>query len=54
MDEQNNARLRVFTLDDDHYTPKEIKDISDGALNLFARHQAKNVYNKHKIRETVT
>jgi hypothetical protein len=28
MNEQDEARLRVLTLDDDHYTSKEIKDIS--------------------------
>jgi hypothetical protein len=42
MNEQDEGRLRVLTLDDDHYTSREIKDISEGALNLFARHQAKN------------
>jgi hypothetical protein len=45
MNEQDEARLWVLTLDDDHYTSKEIKDISDGALRLFARHQARNAYN---------
>jgi hypothetical protein len=54
MNEQDEARLRVLTLDDDHYTSKEIKDISEGALYLFARHQAKNAYNEQKLRETVT
>jgi hypothetical protein len=54
MNEQDEARLRVLTLDDDHYTSKEIKDISEGALHLFARHQAKNAYNEQKLRETVT
>jgi hypothetical protein len=49
MNEQDEAWLRVLTLD----TWKEIKDISDGALHLFARHQAKNAYNEHKLRETV-
>jgi hypothetical protein len=46
MNEENEARLRVLTLDDDHYTSKKIKDISDGALRLFAGHQAKNAYNE--------
>jgi hypothetical protein len=54
MNEQDEARLRVLTLDDDHYKSKEMKDISDGALHLFARHQAKNAYNEQKPRETVT
>jgi inorganic pyrophosphatase len=54
MNEQDEARLRVLTLDYDHYTSKEIKDISDGAQHLFARHQAKNAYNEQKLRETVT
>jgi hypothetical protein len=43
-----------LTLDDDHYKSKEIKDISEGSLDLFARHQAKNAYNEQKLRETVT
>jgi Golgi nucleoside diphosphatase len=43
-----------LTLYDDQYTSKEIKDISDGALHLFARHQAKNAYNEQKLSETVT
>jgi inorganic pyrophosphatase len=42
MNEQDEARLRVLTCDDDHYTSKEIKDIYDGALHLFAQHQAQN------------
>jgi hypothetical protein len=54
MNEQDEARLRVLMLDDDHYTSREIKDISEGALHLFARHQAKNAYNEQKLRETVT
>jgi hypothetical protein len=54
MNEQDEARLRVLTLDDDHYTSKEIKDISDSALHLFTRHQAKHAYNEQKLRETVT
>jgi hypothetical protein len=54
MNEQDEARLRVLMLDDDHYSSREIKDISEGALHLFARHQAKNAYNEQKIRETVT
>jgi hypothetical protein len=41
MNEQDEARLRVLTLDDDHYTSREIKDISEGALHIFARHQKK-------------
>jgi hypothetical protein len=49
MNEQYEARLRVFTLDDDHYTSKEMKYILEGALHLFARHQAKNAYNEQKI-----
>jgi hypothetical protein len=54
MNERDEAGLRFLMLDDDHYTSKEIKDISDGALHLFARHQAKNAYNEQKLRETVT
>jgi hypothetical protein len=41
MNEQDEAWLWVLTLDDDHYTSKEIKDIYEGTLHLFARHQAK-------------
>jgi hypothetical protein len=40
MTEQDEEHLWVLPLDDDHYTPEEIKDISDGALQLFAPHQA--------------
>jgi hypothetical protein len=54
MNEQDEEQLRVLTLDDDHYTSREIKDISEGVLHLFARHQAKNAYNEQKLRETVT
>jgi hypothetical protein len=54
MNEQDEARLRVLALGDDHYTSREIKDISEGALHIFARHQAKNAYNEQKLRETVT
>jgi hypothetical protein len=36
MDEQDEPRLRVLTLDYDHYKSKEIKEISDDALHLFA------------------
>jgi hypothetical protein len=36
MNEQDEARLRILTLDDDHYSSREIKDISEGALHLFA------------------
>jgi hypothetical protein len=54
MNGKDIARLRVLTLDDDHYTLKEIKEISDGALQLFPRHQAKNACNEQKLRETVT
>jgi hypothetical protein len=54
MNEQDEARMRVLTLDDHHYTSKEIKDIYEGALQLFARHQAKNAYNEQKICDTVT
>jgi hypothetical protein len=51
MNEQYEARLRVLNFDDDQYTSKEIKDISDGALHLFARRQVKNAYNEQKLRE---
>jgi hypothetical protein len=54
MNEQDEARLRVLTLDDDQYSSREIKDISEGALHLFARHQAKNAYNEQKLSEAVT
>jgi hypothetical protein len=54
MNERDEAWLRVLTLDDDHYTSKEIKDISEGSLHLFTRHQAKDAYHEQKIRETVT
>jgi hypothetical protein len=54
MNEQDEARLLVLTLDDDHYTSREIKDISEGALHLFAQHQAESAYNEQKLRETVT
>jgi inorganic pyrophosphatase len=52
MNEQDEARLRVLTLDDNHYTSKEIKDISDGALHLFTRYQAKmHTTNKNYARQ---
>jgi hypothetical protein len=35
IDEQDEAWLGVLTLDDNHYTSREIKDVSDGALHLF-------------------
>jgi hypothetical protein len=54
MNERYEAQLRYLTLDDGHYTSKEIKDISDGALHLFAQNQAKNAYNEQKLREIVT
>jgi hypothetical protein len=41
INEQHEARLRVLTLDDDHFTSKEFKSISDGAIQLFNRRQAK-------------
>jgi hypothetical protein len=54
MNAHDEARLRVLTLYDVHYTSKEIKDISDGVLNLFTRHHAKNAYKEQELRETVT
>jgi hypothetical protein len=54
MNEQDEAWLRVLTLENVHYTSKEIKDILDGALHLFNRHQAKNAYNEQKLHDTVT
>jgi hypothetical protein len=54
MNEQDEARLQVLMLYYDHYTSKEIKDISEGAIHLFPRHQQKNAYNDKKLRETVT
>jgi hypothetical protein len=35
INEQYEAHLRIFMLDDDHYTSKEIRYMSDGALYLF-------------------
>jgi hypothetical protein len=32
----------------------DIKDIYEGDLHIFSRHQAKNAYNEQKLRETVT
>jgi hypothetical protein len=49
MPEQDEACVRVLTLDDDHYTSNEIKEILDGVLHLFAQHQAKNAYNEQKL-----
>jgi hypothetical protein len=54
MNEHDEARLRVLTLHYDHYASKEIKDISDGALHLFTRHQVKNACSEQKWRKTVT
>jgi hypothetical protein len=54
MHAQDEAHLRVLTQIYDQYTSKEIKDISDGALHLFTRHQAKSAYNEQKMRETAT
>jgi hypothetical protein len=51
MNERDEARLRVLTIDYDHYTSKEIKYISAGALHLFTRHQAKmHTMNKNYAR----
>jgi hypothetical protein len=50
--EQDESRLRILTIDDDHYTSKEIKDTYEGALHLFARHQAKmHTMNKNYARQ---
>jgi hypothetical protein len=54
MSEQDEARVRVLPLDDDHYTSKEIKDTSDSTLQSFTQHQTKNAYNEQKMHETVT
>jgi hypothetical protein len=48
--EQDEARLRILTLDDDKYTSKEIKSISDGALHLSAQHQPTKSYNEQIMR----
>jgi hypothetical protein len=53
MNEKDEPRLQVLAPDDDHYISKDIKESLDGALHLFARHQAKNAYNEQKLRETV-
>jgi hypothetical protein len=42
-----------LTLDYDHYTSREIKDVSDGALHLYTRHQAKNAYKEQELQEKV-
>jgi hypothetical protein len=54
MNAHAEARMRVLTLDDEHYTSKEIPYISDGDLHVFALHQAKNACNEQTLRETVT
>jgi hypothetical protein len=54
MTEQDEARLRVLTLDDDNYTQKDIKDLSQGALHLYTTHQHQNAYNQEILRKTVT
>jgi hypothetical protein len=46
---QDEHRLRTLILDDDNYTSKEIKDISDKALHLFSKHEPKNAHNEKKI-----
>jgi hypothetical protein len=52
MNERDEARLWVLTLDDDHYTSKKIKYISEGALHLFTQHQAKmHTINKNYARQ---
>jgi hypothetical protein len=52
--EHYEARLRVLTLDDDNYTQKEMEDLSEGALHLYATHQQKNAYNEEMLSGTVT
>jgi hypothetical protein len=54
MMEQDEARLRVLTLDDDNYTQNESNDLSEGVLHLYATHQQKNAYNGEMLRTTVT
>jgi hypothetical protein len=51
---QDEHRLRTLILDDDNYTSKEIKDISDKALHLFSKHEPKNAHNEKKLQETVS
>jgi hypothetical protein len=54
MNEQDEARLRVLTLYyDHHYTSKDIKDISDGALHIFTQHQATHTNNAHHEQKCV-
>jgi hypothetical protein len=54
LTDQDEHRLRTLILDDDNYTPKEIKDISDKALHLFSKHEPKNAHNEKKLQETVS
>jgi hypothetical protein len=49
LTDQDEHRLRILILDDDNYTSKEIKDISDKALHLFSKHEPKNAHNEKKI-----
>jgi hypothetical protein len=44
----------TLILDDDNYTSKEIKDISDKALHLFSKHEPKNAHNEKKLQEAVS
>jgi hypothetical protein len=53
LTDQDEHRLRTLILDDDKYTSKDIKDISDKALHLFSKHEPKNAHNEKKLQETV-
>jgi hypothetical protein len=54
LTDQDEHRLRTLILDDDNYTSKEIKDISDKSLHLFSKHEPKNAHNEKKLQETVS
>jgi hypothetical protein len=54
MVEQDEAHLRVLILGDDNFTQKEINDLSEGALHLYATHEQKNAYNEEMLRKTAT
>jgi hypothetical protein len=51
---EDEERLRALTLDDDNYSQKQIKELSDGALHVFSRHVDKDAFNEQKLRATVT
>jgi hypothetical protein len=53
LTDQDEHRLRTLILDDDN-TSKEIKDISDKALDFFSKHEPKNAHNEKKLQDTVS